>query len=115
MQKKINLLEHKDNKLDIYLNTIQKSANEMKRIINDILDLSKLESNEMELILDNYEIEEILQDLLETFKDAALEKKLHLKYIIEKNSPKNIFTDLTRINQILSNLISKSSGFSLRN
>ena len=112
LQKKIDGLNHDDDKINIYLNTIQKSSNEMKRIINDILDLSKLESNEMELILDNYEIEEIIHDLLETFKEAGEEKNIKLKYIIEKNSPKNIFTDLTRINQILSNLISNAIKYS---
>ncbi len=109
LQKKINA---DDQKISLYLNTISKSSNEMKRIINDILDLSKIESNEMELIMDNHIITEILDNLILTFESIAREKEIKLEIIIEKNCPTYIFTDLTRINQILSNLISNAIKYS---
>ncbi len=113
LQKKINLSNIlNDEKSNIYLNTISKSSNEMKRIINDILDLSKIESDDMELILDNYKIEDIIKDLCNTFYIYAKEKNIELKYLIDSNSPKFIFTDLTRITQILSNLVSNAIKYS---
>ena len=87
----------------------------MKRIINDILDLSKIESNEMEIILDNHKIEDIILELIETFKNMAKEKNINLKYIIDSNCPVSIFTDLTRVKQILSNLISNGIKYSNKN
>ena len=57
LNKRLKSNDYNDKKIDLYLNTIYSSSNEMKRIINDILDLSKIESNDMELIIDNYIIE----------------------------------------------------------
>ena len=115
LNKKLKLNEYHDKKLDLYLNTIYSSSNEMKRIINDILDLSKIESNDMELIIDNHKIEEIILELIETFKNIAKEKNINLKYILDSNSPSSIYTDLTRVKQILSNLISNSIKYSNKN
>ncbi len=112
LQKKINI---NDDKIVLYLDTISKSSNEMKRIINDILDLSKLESNEMELIMDNYTIKEILDNLLLTFSNIARYKNINMSVKIDSNAPLHIFTDLTRINQILSNLLSNAIKYSNSN
>jgi signal transduction histidine kinase/CheY-like chemotaxis protein len=112
LQKKINI---NDDKIVLYLDTISKSSNEMKRIINDILDLSKLESNEMELIMDNYTIKEILDNLLLTFTNIARYKNINMHVIIDSNVPIHVFTDLTRINQILSNLLSNAIKYSNSN
>ena len=115
LNKKLKLNEYQDKKLDLYLNTIYSSSNEMKRIINDILDLSKIESNDMELIIDNHNIKEIINELIKNFKNIAKEKNINLKYIIDSNNPVSIYTDLTRLNQILSNLISNSIKYSNKN
>jgi signal transduction histidine kinase/CheY-like chemotaxis protein len=112
LQKKINV---DDQKISLYLSTISKSSSEMKRIINDILDLSKIESNEMELIMDNHIVTEILDNLVLTFESIAKEKDIELKINIEEKCPTYIFTDLTRINQILSNLISNAIKYSNKN
>ena len=81
LQKKIDVLDEniiKSNKVDIYLNTISKSSGEMKRIINDILDLSKLEANEIELILDNHNLDDIVKELIDSFKMISKEKNINL-------------------------------------
>jgi signal transduction histidine kinase/CheY-like chemotaxis protein len=115
LQKKIEQIDKIDNKLNLYITTISKSSNEMKRIINDILDLSKVECNEMELILDNHNIDEIIDTLLLNFTNTLHEKNITIKKCIDEKCPKTIFTDLTRINQILSNLISNAIKYSEKN
>jgi signal transduction histidine kinase/CheY-like chemotaxis protein len=115
LNKRLKVNDIQDKKLDLYLNTISSSSNEMKRIINDILDLSKIETNEMELILDNHKIEDIIFELIETFTNLAKEKNISLKYIIDPNCPSSIFTDLTRLKQILSNLITNGIKYSNKN
>ena len=115
LNKRLKTNVHQDTKIDLYLNTIYSSSNEMKRIINDILDLSKIESNNMELIIDNYKIEEIIFELIKTYKNNAKEKNINLKHTIDLNCPCSIYTDLTRIKQILSNLISNAIKYSNKN
>ena len=115
LQKKMEQIDKLDNKLNLYITTISKSSNEMKRIINDILDLSKVESNEMELILDNHNIDEIIDTLILNFSNVLNEKNITIKKSIDEKCPITIFTDLTRINQILSNLISNAIKYSNKN
>lgn len=115
LNKKLKITDLTEPKIDLYLNTISSSSNEMKRIINDILDLSKIESNEMELILENYQIEDIISELLTSFKNVAKDKNISLNYIIDSNCPSSIFTDSMRIKQILSNLISNAIKYSNKN
>jgi len=103
-----------DSKTNLYISTINKSSNEMKRIINDVLDLSKIEYGDIELIIDNYIIVDIIDNLINTFTILLQEKNIILD-ISYNNCPKTIFTDLTRINQILANLLSNAIKYSHNN
>lgn len=99
-------LEQKD-----YVNTIKKSSQTLLTILNDILDLSKIEAGKMDLHLVNFELEEILKTLIALFNQKAFEKGDTIKYELASDVPKYVKADQTRILQILSNLTSNAIKF----
>lgn len=105
-------LDIKDStKISSYLNTIARSCCEMKKIINDILDLSKIEAREFIIELDVCEIKELVETIIAEFFPSAQEKNMILSLEINDDVPKTIYTDEVRISQILSNLISNAIKF----
>jgi signal transduction histidine kinase/CheY-like chemotaxis protein len=101
-----------DDKTSTQLHTINKACNDMKKIINDILDLSKIEANEFQIEMDICEIKEIADDVINEYSHTAEGKGLVLLATINDNVPKTMFTDSVRIYQILSNLISNAIKYS---
>ncbi len=89
--------------------TIYESGNELLRLINDILDLSKVESGKMEIIIDKFHSSDLLSQMHDIFSYTANEKNLEFKVIDEyKNKIKN---DKNKISQIIRNLISNAFKF----
>jgi len=91
------------------LNVINESGNELLRLINDILDLSKIESGKMELIVDEINPSELLKHYSDTFLHSAKEKNIVLK--IEDNYKDIFYNDKNRLSQIVRNLISNALKF----
>lgn len=89
--------------------TIYESGNELLRLINDILDLSKVESGKMELIVDTFESSTFLEQMKEVFDFTAKDKGLEFNIIDEYNG--SIHSDKDRISQIVRNLISNAFKF----
>ncbi|MFK2821586.1 response regulator [Arcobacter sp. YIC-80] len=89
--------------------TIFESGNELLRLINDILDLSKVESGKMEVIVDNFSSKDLLSHLKDTFDFTAKDKGLDFNIVDEYQS--SIQNDKDRILQILRNLISNAFKF----
>jgi CheY-like chemotaxis protein/signal transduction histidine kinase len=90
---------------------IYNSGNDLLRLINDILDLSKIESGKMRISLGNVSLSDIQDSILDSFKLMLREKKLHFKSNVGNNLPDKIFTDEQRLYQILRNLISNAIKF----
>jgi len=93
------------------VNIIKTSVEILMGIINDILDISKIESGKIKI--DNYpfNFEETIYGIRELFCKRALEKNLKLKFNLDKKLPKIIKGDKVRISQILINLIGNSIKF----
>ena len=89
--------------------TIFTSGNELLRLINDILDLSKVESGKMEVVVDSFDSSEFLEETKNLFEHSAEEKGLELKIIDEYKGI--IFSDKNKVSQIIRNLISNSLKF----
>ena len=89
--------------------TIFESGNELLRLINDILDLSKVESGKMQVIIDNFESTNLLQQMKDTFDYSANDKGLEFIIIDEYNN--HISNDKDRISQIIRNLVSNAFKF----
>ncbi|TGM98957.1 response regulator [Leptospira dzoumogneensis] len=92
-------------------NIIYKSGQDLLVLINEVLDLSKIESGKMQINIEKVSIRELMDSLLRDFKHQADKKQLSLVSVISSDSPEYIFTDPLRLNQILKNLLSNSLKF----
>lgn len=94
-----------------YIQTIKKSSETLLNILNDILDLSKIEAGKMELRESPIRLESLLEKLYALFSQQAYSKKLRLYYYYDKKLPEYVMADETRLLQILSNLTSNAIKF----
>lgn len=94
-----------------YSDTIKKSAKNLLEIINDILDLSKIESGKTEITTSEFNLIDIIEDIINLLSPSALEKNIELFYRIDKDIPMVIHSDPFRIHQILTNLIGNAIKF----
>ncbi|KAI6159530.1 STKc type histidine kinase [Pisolithus thermaeus] len=92
------------------VDTAKQSCEILLKIIDSILDYSKLEASAMKLDFSAFPVENVIADCLELFLPVAT-KKLHLSYNIEEDVPEWIFSDHTRIRQVLMNLIGNAIKF----
>ena len=96
---------------ETYLNAIRHSAENLKVIITDILDLAAIESGKLKFEKIAFNLKDLLPSLMNTFTYQAKEKKLHVEYKIEEKLNKILLGDPVRLNQILINLISNAVKF----
>ncbi len=94
-----------------YTHTIQKSARTLLEIINDILDLSKIESGKTEITTSEFNLIDLIEDIINLLTPTALDKNVELFYCVEKTVPTVVHSDHFRIHQILINLISNAIKF----
>jgi PAS domain S-box-containing protein len=94
-----------------YLNAIRHSAENLKVIINDILDLAAIESGKLKFEHIAFNLKDLLPSLVNTFTYQAKEKNLTMNYTIEEKLNKILMGDPVRLNQILINLISNAVKF----
>jgi PAS domain S-box-containing protein len=94
-----------------YLNAIKSAADNLKVIINDILDLASIESGKLKLEKIGFNLNDLLHSLIETFSMQAKEKRINLTYELGKEADRIFIGDPVRLNQILINLISNAVKF----
>jgi PAS domain S-box-containing protein len=96
-----------------YVDIIQKSGNNLLNLINDILDLSKIEAGEIDIIINQVDVNKLMHNLLSTFKEHR--KTLGKEFIKFKMNPliDTLFinTDGFRLTQILNNLLNNAFKF----
>lgn len=97
-----------------YLQTIEKSANNLLTIINDILDFSKLEAGK--LLLENipFDFTDALDEVMKLLAPSAHEKGLELTLKVDNRIPTGLIGDPLRIQQVLTNLIGNAVKFTER-
>lgn len=94
-----------------FLNNIKTSSKILLSLINDILDLSKVEAGKLQLEYKNFNLRLLLAEIESIFSHSLQQKNLNFSINIEKNIPDNIFLDEIRLRQILINLISNAIKF----
>ena len=94
-----------------YAQTIQSSGNDLLNLINDILDLSKIEAGHVEVRPETVVIERLANNLRQVFQPVAAEKKLDLAIKIGNDVSATIESDPLRLEQILKNLLSNAIKF----
>ncbi len=100
-----------DEEQKTYVQTIKKSSETLLTILNDILDLSKIEAGKMQLRLTPVNLEGTVGKLYSLFYQQAVNKNIELIYHIDPNLPAYVLADETRLLQIMSNLTSNSIKF----
>ncbi|MFU8787889.1 MAG: ATP-binding protein [Methylobacter sp.] len=94
-----------------YLRQIQRSSQSLLLIINDILDLSKMEAGKVSLENNEFVIEELLQDIADLFMRPAEHKKIGLFIQLQRTVPRRLLGDAQRIRQVLINLVGNAIKF----
>lgn len=106
-----------DNKIELEdnLSKIQSSADYLLSLVNDILDMSKINSGKMLLHLDKANAEDILSEVATRFTMQAKEHNLKINVTLPQQIPFSYMLDKLRVNQILMNLVSNSVKFTPNN
>lgn len=102
------LKECKDEVLREYAKNIQSAGQSLLSIINDILDISKIESGKLEILPIKYELFSILNDCYNLTKAKLQEKPLEFEIRVNENLPSWLYGDEVRIRQIINNFLSNA-------
>jgi len=94
-----------------FVETIYSSSESLLTIINDILDFSKIESGKFELEHNPFDLRRCVESTLDVLAPKAVEKKLDLAYQMDDDIPMHIIGDVTRLRQVLVNLIGNAIKF----
>lgn len=94
-----------------YIRTIHTSGNDLLRLINDVLDLAKVESGKLDVIRKEIALQTIKEQLFNVFAPIAHQKELQFDIHIERDVPHHFYTDEHRLKQVLKNLLSNAFKF----
>ncbi|MEL7534288.1 MAG: response regulator, partial [Bacteroidota bacterium] len=94
-----------------FVQTIRGSGDSLLTIINDILDFSKIESGQLELEKQDFYLRQCVEEAIDLLALKAAQKNLELAYIIEEGVPPYLMGDITRLRQILVNLLNNAIKF----
>lgn len=97
-----------------YVSTVRNAGEHLLGIINDILDLSKVEAGKLELHITPCDIRAIAGEVIRLFEARASEKGLKLELTVEPDVPQALMFDAIRVRQILSNLVSNAIKYTER-
>jgi signal transduction histidine kinase len=98
-------------KKDYALDMVKEASAHLLGVINDILDMSKIEADKFELSFVDFDFEEMLEKVKAITKLKMDEKKLFYVVRVDKNIPKTIISDNQRLSQVIVNLLSNSIKF----
>jgi PAS domain S-box-containing protein len=94
-----------------FLSSISLSSTNLLSILNDILDFSKIEANKVDLVFASFNLQEVISNIIRSFKPQADAKNLLLIHEIDSDTPDHLYGDEKKIVQILNNLISNAIKF----
>ncbi len=103
--------EEDERRRDTYLQTIQGSGEHLLALINDILDLSKIESGRLDLELTRCSPNEVLSQVVSVLQIKAKEKGISLSYRAAELLPESVLTDAVRLRQVVFNLVGNAIKF----
>jgi signal transduction histidine kinase len=107
------LLQNKNrNHLDRFIKSIDSNAKYLDELLNNMLDYSKIEYNEFDILYENFSISDLFEELYDIFQDVNYKKNLNfVKLEFNIDDDKKIISDYLRLKQILFNIISNSIKF----
>jgi signal transduction histidine kinase len=104
------LADDRDEELE-YLSTIHSSGTHLLELINDVLDLSKIEAGKMEMVLEDCSPFQIITDVQRVLKVRADDQGIGLSSVFKGQFPELVKTDYVRLRQVLTNLIGNAIKF----
>ena len=108
------LKESKDPEIHQAALDIRRAGNHLLSIINNILDISKIESGKMELYRTNYHLWHLLRDIEESHYESVHEKSLEFVIDVDKNLPEHLYGDEDRLRQVIDNLIENAVKYTMK-
>jgi signal transduction histidine kinase/CheY-like chemotaxis protein/HAMP domain-containing protein len=97
-----------------YAHVIHSAGSDLLNLINDILDLSKVEAGRMDLRVVEFPLQSLIEDIQATFQPLTAERSLDFTVVTDPAVPRNLVTDRQRLRQVLSNLVSNAVKFTER-
>ena len=94
-----------------YLNTIRRSGEALLGLINNVLDISRIEAGEFRLDTSTFDIHDLVADAIELFAESAAAKNIFIAHKISRNVPRWVQGDSVRLRQVLINLIGNAIKF----
>jgi len=98
-------------KLREHLSMVRESTRSLQTLVNDILDYSKMRSGTLQLSSTEFELEEFLQNVYQSYRLLAEEKGLEFRFFMDTRLPGRLVGDPGRLRQILANLLSNAVKF----
>jgi PAS domain S-box-containing protein len=97
-----------------FVETIRASGDALLSIINEILDYSKIESGNLALENETFDVRDCVESALDLIAGRATEKNVNLAYLVEDGVPQALVGDITRVRQVLVNFLSNAVKFTER-
>ncbi|MDB5889515.1 MAG: multi-sensor hybrid histidine kinase [Polaromonas sp.] len=94
-----------------FAEAIHSAGHDLLNLINDVLDISKVEAGKLDLLPKNIAVVRLADSLRATFEPLAMDKGLHFEVVITPGTPAMVETDRQRVEQILKNLLSNAIKF----
>ena len=94
-----------------YAKTIHSAGSDLLNLINEVLDLSKVEAGKIEIYPADVQVAEIVRQVEQTFRPVATQKKIELSLTVDEDVPVEVRTDGQRVLQILRNLLGNAFKF----
>jgi CheY-like chemotaxis protein/signal transduction histidine kinase/CHASE3 domain sensor protein len=102
---------HLDEEEVKYASVVYNAGNDLLTLINDILDLSKIESGKLDMNFEPVSLSEMADDMQYLFSEVAVNKKVSFSVEVEQGLPSQISTDKIRVEQVMRNLLSNAFKF----
>jgi signal transduction histidine kinase/CheY-like chemotaxis protein/PAS domain-containing protein len=93
------------------VDTIQNSSNNLRELVDNILDVTKVEAGKMTLVYKWFHIRTLLEEIIDTVSSRAIERGLQLNYTVDADVPGTVKGDPFRLRQVLLNLMGNSVKF----
>ena len=93
------------------LDTIQNSSTNLRELVDNILDVSRVEAGKMSMVNSWFHVRSMIEDVIDTIASRAIDKGLEINYLIGEDVPSMVIGDRFRIRQVLINLLGNAVKF----